>query len=84
MARRLSRAGLAVSVCYDSALHAALDRADRVWLGTEAIGANAFLARVGTRGLLEEAARREVPVELLATSDKLMPAGELSRPSWPE
>jgi translation initiation factor 2B subunit (eIF-2B alpha/beta/delta family) len=84
MARRLSRAGLAVSVCYDAALTAALDRADRVWLGTEAIGADAFLGRVGTRSLLEEAVRREVPVQLLATSDKLMPASELARPNWPE
>jgi translation initiation factor 2B subunit (eIF-2B alpha/beta/delta family) len=84
MARRLSRAGLAVSVCYDAALHAALERADRVWLGTEAVGAGAFLARVGTRSLLEEARRREVPAQLLATSDKLMPAGDLARPAWPE
>jgi hypothetical protein len=84
MAQRLSRAGLAVTVCYDAALLSALDRADRVWLGTEAIGVDAFLGRVGTLGLLDEAARREVPVQLLATSDKLMPAGELVRPIWPE
>lgn len=84
MARRLSRAGLMVTLCYDATLNTALARADRVWLGTESIGVDAFLGRVGTRSLLEEAARLEVPVELLATSDKLMPAGELYRPSWPE
>ncbi len=84
MAHRLSRSGLAVGICYDAALIDALDRADRVWLGTEAIGAEGFLGRVGTRSLLDEAVRREVPVQLLATSDKLMPAGELALPNWPE
>ena len=82
MARRLARAGLTVHLGYDSALLAAVPRADRVWLPTEAIGAHAFLARIGTRVLIEEAERREVPVTILATSDKLVPGGELSLPAW--
>lgn len=82
MARRLVREGVRVTLTYDAALHMDLGRADRVWLGTEAIGADAFLARVGTRALLAEARRLEVPTYVLATSDKLTPRGELTLPEW--
>jgi len=84
MARQLAHSGAKVRLVYDTALFGVLQRADRVWLGTEAIGAEAFLARVGTRVLVEEAARLGVPCSILATSDKLMPAGELLTPNWCE
>jgi translation initiation factor 2B subunit (eIF-2B alpha/beta/delta family) len=84
LARRLSRAGVAVTLAYDSAVLSLVPRVDRVWLSTEAIGAGAFLARSGTRVLLEECARRDVPVRVLATSDKLVPGGRLELPSWAE
>lgn len=84
MARRLSRLGIQVTLCYDNALANNLPRADRIWLSTEAIGVDAFLARVGTTRLLEEAARLSVPALLLATSDKLMPGGHLFLPAWCE
>jgi hypothetical protein len=84
MARRLARAGIPVTMVYDSAVLALIPRADRLWLATEAIGAGAFLARTGTRGLLEECARCEVPVRVLATSDKLVPGGDLLLPAWCE
>jgi translation initiation factor 2B subunit (eIF-2B alpha/beta/delta family) len=57
-------------------------RVDRVWLSTEAIGAGAFLAHLGTRSLIEECARRHVPASVLATSDKLVPGGALRLPAW--
>ena len=84
MARRLSRAGVAVTLVYDSAVLSLVPRVDRVWLSTEAIGAGAFLARAGTRALIEECARRDVPVRVLATSDKLVPGGRLELPGWAE
>jgi hypothetical protein len=84
MARRLARAGIAVTMVYDNAVPALAPRVDRVWLSTEAIGAGIFLARKGTRTLLEECARRDVPVRVLATSDKLVPGGALRLPAWCE
>jgi len=84
MARRLARAGIPVTMCYDAALLGLVPRADRLWLSTEAIGAGAFLARRGTRSLLQECARREVPARVLATSDKLVPGGDLRLPAWCE
>ncbi|MFT7677732.1 MAG: hypothetical protein ACI8QC_001717 [Planctomycetota bacterium] len=84
LAKRLVEAGLSVRFLYDSALLQRVGHVDRIWLGTEAIGAQAFLGLVGTRLLLEEARRIEVPVTVLATTDKLCPQGELRLPSWGE
>jgi len=84
MARRLASAGVKVRYVYDSLLAALLPRADRVWLGTEAVAPEGFLGRVGTRLLLEEAERRDVPSLLFATSDKLVPGGRLDLPAWAE
>jgi len=82
LARRLVASGLTVRFVYDAALVDAVRRADRVWLGTEAIGARALLGRVGTRALLERARDLDVPTAVLATSDKLVPGGELTLPTW--
>lgn len=84
LARRLVAAGIPVRFIYDVALPDAVRRADRVWIGTDAIGARTFVARVGTRVLLQEARRAEVGITVLATSDKLMPGGELVLPRWCE
>jgi len=84
LARRLVAAGIAVRFIYDAALADAVRRADRVWIGTDAIGARAFVARLGTRVLLQEARRAEVRVAVLATSDKLVPGGDLVLPPWCE
>ena len=84
MAKRLAEAGLRVQLVYDVALMQRVGHVDRIWLGTEAIGAQAFLGLVGTRLLLEEARRIEVPVTVLATTDKLCPKGELRLPAWGE
>jgi len=80
MALELARSAVPVTLCYDAALVAHLPSADRVWLATEAIGSDALIARIGTRQLVQEAERLEVPVCVLATSDKLVPGGELSPP----
>jgi hypothetical protein len=80
MALELARSAIPVTLCYDAALVAHLPSADRVWLATEAIGSDALIARIGTRALVQEAERLEVPVCVLATSDKLIPGGELALP----
>lgn len=82
MARRLVREGVLVTIVYDAVLPALVERADRVWAPAEGIGASEFSARAGTRHLLETARAREVPVELVTTSDKLLPCGELRLPTW--
>jgi len=82
MARRLALAGVDVRLGYDAAVLGAVREVDRVWIGVEAIGAGAFVARVGTLHLLEEARRCEVPSAALTTSDKLVPAGRIDLPAW--
>ena len=67
---------------YDAALVAAAGRVDRIWLGSEAIGQETFVGRIGTRALLERARHLDVPVAILATTDKLVP-GPLRLPEWP-
>ncbi|MCP3917865.1 MAG: hypothetical protein GY711_20150 [bacterium] len=84
MARRLGPCGAKLRLIYDAALANAVTRSDRIWLGTEAIGAQALVLRVGSRTLLEEARRLEVPSVVFATSDKLVPGGQLELPAWSE
>jgi hypothetical protein len=83
-ARRLSQAGVEVELAPDAALCGALARVDRLWLGAEALGVEGLVARLGACVLLEEAERREVPRLCLATSDKIIPGGELALPGWCE
>lgn len=83
LARRLNKAGLRVRYVYDSALHIWASRADRIWLGTEAVGAEAFLGLMGCAHLCEQARQQGVPVAVLASSDKLLPSGwPLATPEW--
>lgn len=82
LAEELSDGGVRVVFHYDSALVARLGHVDRVWLGTEAVGAQDFIGLVGTRHLLREARRLEVPATLLTTSDSLIPGGGLQMPAW--
>jgi len=84
MARELATQCVHVRLGWDAAVLGRVDEADRIWLGTEAIGAGAFLGLVGTGLLLEEAERAEVPVAVLCTGDELMPGGETLLPSWGE
>lgn len=84
MARELTRAGVGVRLAWDAAALGAVREVDRVWLGTEAIGAGVFLGAVGTGLLLREAARNEVPTAVLCTGDDLVPGGEATPPSWGE
>jgi hypothetical protein len=82
LARQLAQAGCEVRFVYDSALPGLVHEADMVWIGTEAIGAEGFVAPVGTRMVLAEAVRQEVPLRLLATSDLVLPGADLELPRW--
>jgi len=83
LARRLVASGMTVRFIYDAALVHAAGRVDRIWLGTEALSERTFLGRVGTHSLLNRAADLDVPVAILATTDKRVPRGaSLSFPRW--
>ena len=84
MARELIAQGVHVRLGWDAAVLSNASEADRIWLGTEAVGADSFLGLVGTELLLGEARRAEVPVAVLCTGDELMPGGEVLLPSWGE
>ncbi|MGD2016526.1 MAG: hypothetical protein PVJ89_00300, partial [Planctomycetota bacterium] len=55
-----------------------------VWLGTDALGRGEFLGRVGTTALVERARELGVQTTVLATTDKLVPDGEVVLPTWAE
>ena len=82
MVRRLEHTSLSMRLVYDVALGAELPQADRVWLGTEAIGPASMVGLKGTGALLTEARRRQVPCTVFATTDKVMPGARLELPAW--
>ncbi|MEZ5975746.1 MAG: hypothetical protein R3E96_13165 [Planctomycetota bacterium] len=84
MARRLERTGVSMRLVYDVALQREVVRADRVWMGTEAVGAGEMIAGLGTAFLMDRARRQQVPIHVLCTSDKLVPFADLRLPAWGE
>jgi hypothetical protein len=82
MARELAERDVQVRLVWDAVALASAPGADRIWLGTDALGPGRFIGLVGTELLLGEAKRAEVPVDLLATCDKWVPGGELALPIW--
>ncbi len=82
MARRLEHLGLEMRLVYDAAMPEKVAEADRLWMGTEAIGADALVATVGTGNVVRAARKNQVPCFVLATSDKLVPMGDLRLPEW--
>lgn len=84
LASALAGAGLEPRLVHDLALLREVAYADRVWLVTEAVGADGLVAPIGTRALAEEAQRREVPVVLPTTTEILAPGGAAALPAWGE
>ena len=82
LARQLVQAGCEVRFVYDSALPSLVHEVDAVWIGTEALGAEGFVAPVGTRTVVAEAIRQEVSLRLLATADLVLPGAALRLPQW--
>ena len=82
LARRLVDAGLQPTICYDVSLAAEVHAADRVWISSEAVGGQEFIAPAGCALLLARAREAEVQCELLAPSDARTPSGRAELPTW--
>jgi translation initiation factor 2B subunit (eIF-2B alpha/beta/delta family) len=75
LAERLAALGVEVTFLTDAALAAALDGANAVLVGADAVGPRHFVNKTGTRMLLSAAGVAGVPVYVAATRDKfVMPA----------
>ena len=75
LAARLAALGVEVTFFTDAALAEALDVADAVLVGADAVGPRDFVNKTGTRVLLAAAGAAGVPAYVAATRDKfVMPA----------
>jgi len=72
LAVRLSAAGLPITFYSDAALAQALEGADAVLVGADAVTPDWFLNKSGTRMLAAAAAQHGVPVYVCATRDKFL------------
>jgi hypothetical protein len=82
LARRLAALDAPLELCYDAVLPDRVADADRLWIASAAIGARALLAQAGARRLAREALEHDVPLQVVATSDALLPGGALALPRW--
>ena len=75
LATSLAGAGIPVELFSDGALSSALEQTDVVLVGADAVAADGFINKAGTRALAAAALHGGVPVYVLASTDKLvMPA----------
>ena len=72
-ATALADAGVTVRFWTDGALLSALDGADAVLLGADAVTPSWFINKTGSSGLAAAASLRGVPVFVLASRDKFVP-----------
>ena len=72
LAADLAGAGIAVTMFSDAAIAEALDNAEALMVGADAVAGSWFLNKVGTRMLAAAAAQRGVPVYVIATRDKFV------------
>ena len=70
-AAALTETGAGVRLLTDAGLGAAIDEADAVLLGADAVGPQAFINKTGSRMLAAAAQHRGVAVYVLAAGDKL-------------
>jgi translation initiation factor 2B subunit (eIF-2B alpha/beta/delta family) len=75
MTARLAAAGIQVSHFTDAGLGHALDAADAIVVGADAVTPDWFLNKSGTRMLAAAAAQQGIPVYVLATRDKFLSRG---------
>lgn len=73
MAERLAAAGLRVTLIIDAALPEQVAAADVVVVGADAVLAQAYFNKVGTRQVQEKARRGGKPFFILADTTKLLP-----------
>jgi translation initiation factor 2B subunit (eIF-2B alpha/beta/delta family) len=72
LATDLAAAGMAVTCYSDAAIADALDTADAVVVGADAVASSWFLNKAGTRMLAAVALYQSVPVYVVATRDKFV------------
>jgi translation initiation factor eIF-2B subunit delta len=72
LAARLAAGGASVTLLTDAAIEAALDDADAVLTGADAMAPDWFVNKSGTRMLAAAAGEQGVPVYVLATRDKFV------------
>ncbi|MBK7642638.1 MAG: hypothetical protein IPJ19_06235 [Planctomycetes bacterium] len=82
LARRLAPLELPITLAYDAQIADLVLEADRVWIASEAVGARALVAQAGARRIAREALEHDVPLQVLASSDALLPGGRLELPEW--
>lgn len=79
LAERLAAAGVAVTSTTDDAVDATVRFANAVLVGADAVTAQWFLNKIGTRSLVVAAAAAEVPVYVVASRDKFAGTAVTSR-----
>lgn len=80
VARALASDGIPVTVTTDAALTSLVREADQLLVGADAICQAGLVNKIGTHALAREAARADVPVAVLAGTDKLLPPSYRRRP----
>jgi len=73
LARALADARVPVDLYTDAGIGSVVPGADALLVGADAIGANAFINKVGTSGLCALAAASGVPAYVLAGREKILP-----------
>jgi translation initiation factor 2B subunit (eIF-2B alpha/beta/delta family) len=79
LAAKLVSEGIVAEVYADTAIAAALESADAVVVGADALAAGAFVNKAGTAGLTALAQIRGVPCLVLAGREKILPAEVFGR-----
>lgn len=75
MARKLTAAGLDVTIFTDAALMSRVAEADGVWVGGDSLSREGLVNKVGSRALAMLARFRGIPFISMMGSDKLLPTG---------
>jgi translation initiation factor 2B subunit (eIF-2B alpha/beta/delta family) len=79
LAASLAEAGLRLTVYTDAGIGAALQDADALLVGADAVGPDGFINKVGTAALAALASVEGVPTYVLAGREKCLAAEEFSR-----
>jgi translation initiation factor 2B subunit (eIF-2B alpha/beta/delta family) len=74
LAARLAQRGIPVEVYTDAGIGTALDRADALLVGADAVGPSAFINKVGTHALCALASSMGTPAYVLAGREKILSA----------
>lgn len=75
LAEKLGRAGIQVVLVADAALPARVREADAVVVGADAVFAEGYVNKIGTRVLEEQARAARKPFYVLADTSKILPSG---------